>query len=90
MYPVEVENVLIEHPDVRDVAVLGREHADLGQEVVAYVEIQPPKVGSDQLKDGIVAFAREYLAGYKCPRRVEFRSSIPRSSTGKLMKREIA
>lgn len=89
VYPVEVENVLMEHPGVRDVAVIGREHADLGQEVVAYVEPADPTADPTELAAHLIGFARERLAGYKCPRRVELRPSIPRSATGKLMKREI-
>lgn len=90
VYPVEVENVLMEHPGVRDVAVLGREHADLGQEVVAYIEPTDPLVDQAPLAADVIGFARSRLADYKCPRRVELRSSIPRSATGKLMKRELA
>jgi long-chain acyl-CoA synthetase len=89
VYPVEVENVLIEHPGVRDVAVLGRDHADLGQQVVAYVEPTDADADPDELAADIIGFARGRLAGYKCPRRVELRSSIPRTATGKLLKREI-
>ena len=89
VYPVEVENVLVEHSGVRDVAVIGREHADLGQEVVAYVEPIDPAADPTELSTAIIAFARGRLAGYKCPRRVEIRSSIPRTATGKLLKKEI-
>ncbi|WP_375003745.1 AMP-binding protein [Aeromicrobium sp. CTD01-1L150] len=87
VYPVEVENVLITHEAVRDVAVVGREHHDLGQEVVAFVEPAEGLVPDDGTAAEIIAFCRERLAGYKCPRSVEFRSEMPRNDTGKLVKR---
>lgn len=87
VYPAEVENVLVEHPAVRDVAVVGREHPDLGQQVVAFVEPTPGIEPTTGLAEEIVAFARGRLAGYKCPRSVAFRSELPRSATGKLVKR---
>ncbi|MDQ4119037.1 MAG: AMP-binding protein [Actinomycetota bacterium] len=87
VYPVEVENVLIDHPAVRDVAVVGRPHVDLGQEVVAFVEPSPDVPVTDALAAEIMAFARHRLAGYKCPRAVEFRPELPRNATGKLVKR---
>ena len=87
VYPLEVENLLVEHPRVRDVAVLGREDADLGQRVVAVVELMPGDTGTADLGDELLAFCRTRLAGYKCPRTIEFRDQLPRSATGKLVKR---
>ncbi len=87
VYPLEVENLLVEHPRVRDVAVLGREDADFGQRVVAVVELMPGESGTGGLAEELLAFCRTRLAGYKCPRTIEFRDQLPRSATGKLVKR---
>lgn len=87
VYPLEVENLLVEHPRVRDVAVIGRDDVDYGQRVVAVVEPMPGDVGSTDLADELVVFCRTRLAGYKCPRTIEFLPELPRSATGKLVKR---
>lgn len=90
VYPAEIEGTLVELDFVRDVAVIGRPHADFGQQVVAFVELAEGVAPSDALADEVIAFARGRLAGYKCPRAVEFISQMPRNATGKLMKRELA
>jgi len=90
VYPAEVENTLIELDFVRDVAVIGRPHEDFGQQVVAFVELADGHAPSEELADQVMAFARTRLAGYKCPRVVEFIDQIPRNPTGKLLKRELS
>jgi long-chain acyl-CoA synthetase len=86
IYPVEVEEVLAQHPGVGDVAVIGVPDERWGETVMALVVLAPGVVlGGDEL----VAFARERLAGYKLPRAVEFVAELPRSPAGKVLKREL-
>ncbi|MGX6447717.1 acyl-CoA synthetase [Patulibacter sp. S7RM1-6] len=84
VYPVEVEQVLIRHPHVAEVAVVGRPDERWGETVVAVVvpdgELDP---------DALVAWARERLAGFKCPRVVEVVEALPRNATGKVLKRDL-
>ena len=77
IYPQEIENVLIGHPAVGDVAVIGIPDAEMGESVLAVV-------GAELLE-----FARAQLAGFKCPRRVDFTDELPRLPTGKLLKRKL-
>jgi long-chain acyl-CoA synthetase len=84
VYSAEVEAVLITHPAVADVAVIGIPHAEFGEEVKAIVEVTTP-VDTGEL----VAFCREHLAHYKCPRSVDFVEVLPRDPSGKVRKREL-
>jgi long-chain acyl-CoA synthetase len=86
VYPIEVEEVLAQHADVVDVAVVGAPHERWGEIVKAFVVLRP---GSVATADELVAFARERLAGYKLPREVEFVDDLPRTPTGKVLKREL-
>jgi long-chain acyl-CoA synthetase len=87
IYPAEVDAVLLEHPAVGDVATIGVPNEEWGEEVLAVVELQPGMEGSDELAADLVAFCRERLARYKCPRRVEFIDRLPRQDNGKIYKR---
>ena len=87
IYPQEIENELITHPKVEDVAVVGVPHADLGEEVKAVVQLVAGVEGDDALAEELMAYAREHLAAYKCPRSVDFERELPRLPTGKLYKR---
>jgi long-chain acyl-CoA synthetase len=89
IYPAEIENVLLTHPKVGDAAVFGVPNPDMGEEVKALVEPAAEVEPSEDLAAELVAFCRERLAGYKCPRTVEFRDELPRTATGKLLKREL-
>src|SRR5690606_28535419 len=89
VYPAEIEGTLVELDYVRDAAVIGRPHDDFGQQVVAFIELADGVEPSDELAADILAFARTRLAGYKCPRVIEFIAQMPRNATGKLMKREL-
>jgi long-chain acyl-CoA synthetase len=86
VYPAEVEEVLAHHPDVAEVAVIGVPDERWGETVKALVV---PRPGSTPTVDELVAFARERLAGYKLPRSIEFVAELPRSATGKVLKREL-
>ena len=87
IYPQETENLLITHPKVMDAAVLGVTNEDLGEEVKAVVQLMPGEVAGPEMERELIAFCREHLAHYKCPRSVDFEDELPRLPTGKLYKR---
>jgi len=82
---IEVEDALLHHPAIREVAVIGIPDEQWGELVTALVVTDGSDVGADE----IVAFAREHLAGYKIPRRVLFRDELARTATGKLQKAKL-
>jgi long-chain acyl-CoA synthetase len=86
VYPIEVEEVLAQHPDVADVAVIGVPDDRWGETVKALVVTRD---GRAPAPDDLIAFARERLAGYKLPRSVDFVADLPRTPTGKVLKREL-
>jgi long-chain acyl-CoA synthetase len=86
VFPVEVEEALAQHPAVDDVAVIGVPDERWGETVKALVVLRTGAVAS---ADELTAFAREHLAGYKLPRSVDFVSDLPRTPSGKVLKREL-
>ncbi|MGH9273465.1 MAG: AMP-binding protein [Acidimicrobiales bacterium] len=84
IYPREIEDVLVGHDAVDDVAVIGTPDSDMGERVTAFVLLAP---GSDVSADELIEFCRERLSHFKCPREVRFVTSLPRLPTGKLLKR---
>jgi acyl-CoA synthetase (AMP-forming)/AMP-acid ligase II len=86
VYPVEVEEVLAQHPAVADVAVIGVPHERWGETVKALVVRRD---GAAVAPDELVAFARERLAGYKLPRAIAFVDALPRTPSGKVLKRAL-
>jgi acyl-CoA synthetase (AMP-forming)/AMP-acid ligase II len=86
VYPIEIENRLVEHPDIDDAAVIGVDHPELGQETKAFVV---PRPGSPLTAQQVRAWCAAALAAYKVPAAVEFRTSLPYSQSGKLMKQEL-
>ncbi|WP_428672463.1 AMP-binding protein [Reyranella sp.] len=89
LYPQETENVLITHPKVADVAVIGVPHDDLGEEMKAVVQLVDPAEAGPVLARELIAFCRERLSPLKCPKSVDFEPNLPRQPTGKLYKRLI-
>lgn len=87
IYPREIEDVLIMHPDVADVAVVGLPDQDLGERVVAAVETVPGAVAGTE--ERLLEFAATRLARYKIPREVRLVDSLPRTPTGKMRKYEL-
>jgi len=87
IYPAEIEQVLIDHPAVADVAVFGIPDDEWGEQVKAAVELTPGLVASPDLEAELIGFARERLAGFKVPRSVDFEDELPRHPTGKLYTR---
>jgi len=86
IYPQEVENVLIDHPQVLDVAVVGVPDEDLGESVKAVVQLVDPLEANAELSEELIAFCRQRLASFKCPRSIDFDAALPRHPTGKLYK----
>ncbi|MFF2166674.1 long-chain fatty acid--CoA ligase [Streptomyces sp. NPDC058175] len=87
VYPREIEEVLMTHPQVSLAAVIGVPHDSHGEEIKAYVILQP---GTSLTTDELVAWCKEEMASYKYPRIVEFVPSLPVTATGKILKRELA
>jgi len=87
IYPQEIEDAIVMHPLVADVAVFGVPNDDLGEEVKAVVQLAEGAAGSDNTRAAITAHAKELLAGYKVPRSIDFTDEMPRLETGKLYKR---
>jgi len=86
VYPREVEEVLYAHPAVAEAAVIGVKHESHGEEVKAVLAL---KAGHTATADEIIAYCKEKLAAYKYPRLVEFREALPKTATGKILKREL-
>jgi long-chain acyl-CoA synthetase len=86
VYPREVEEVLYEHPAVREASVVGIPHDELGEEVGAAVALRD---GAQATEDELRDFVRDRVAAYKYPRRVWFVDDLPKGPTGKILKREI-
>ncbi len=87
IYPQEIEDVLIVHPAVGDVAVIGVPNEEFGEEVKAVVEPLDWSRSGEALGEELIAWCRERLSGVKCPRSVDFERKLPRHPTGKLYKR---
>lgn len=87
IYPQEVEDVLVAHPKVADVAVVGAPHEDMGEQVVAVVQPMDWSDAGDALADELRHWLDERISRVKMPRRFEFDPQLPRTPTGKLMKR---
>jgi len=86
VFPRELEDALIEHPDIVDVVVTGVDDKDWGQALGAYVVV---KDGTSLEHDDVVAFAKERVAKFAVPRKTQFIDELPRNPTGKVMKREL-
>ena len=90
IYPQEVEDHLLGHPFVADAAVIGVPNAEHGEEVKAVVQLQPNgPPPTESVAAELISFCRKSLAGFKCPRSVDFVEELPRLPNGKLLKREL-
>jgi long-chain acyl-CoA synthetase len=87
IYPQEAENVLVMHPKVVDAAVFGVPNEEMGEEVKAVVQPVDMADAGPDLERELIAYCKEQLAGFKCPRSIDFEAELPRHPTGKLYKR---
>ena len=86
VYSAEVENVVTRHPAVLACAVIGVPHERWGEAVHAVVVAKP---GARLAEDEIREHCRQFIAGYKCPKTVEFRDALPMSAAGKVLKKDL-
>jgi acyl-CoA synthetase (AMP-forming)/AMP-acid ligase II len=89
IYPQETEDVLITHPDVADVAVFGVPNEEMGEEVKAVVQPHDMAKAGKELEAELIAFCRKHLSPIKCPKSIDFEAELPRTPTGKLVKRHL-
>jgi long-chain acyl-CoA synthetase len=89
IYPQEAENMLVTHPKVMDAAVFGIPDDEMGQSVKAAVQTCDPADATEEFADELLAWLRDRLAHYKCPRSISFEAQLPRTDTGKLYKQEL-
>jgi acetyl-CoA synthetase len=85
--PFEVESALLEHPDIAEAAVIGKPDAVCGEVVKAFVALKPGRVGDEASRKGVLAFARRRLGPAVAPREIAFVESLPRTRSGKVMRR---
>jgi long-chain acyl-CoA synthetase len=86
IYPREIDEVLYQHPKIKDAATIGVPDLIYGEEVKSFVVLRE---GEHAAEEEIIEFCRKHLADFKCPKSIEFLDSIPKGPTGKLLKREL-
>lgn len=89
IYPQEIENLLILHPKVTDVAVFGIPHPEFAEEVKAVIQPANMNDAKEDLAKELMAYCRERMSHVKCPKSIDFDPDLPRTPTGKLIKRKI-
>jgi fatty-acyl-CoA synthase len=89
VYPIEVEKTLTTHPDVAEAAVLGVDDDGYGQRLAAFVVLTPAADPSKATGDRLKQHVRDNLANYKVPREIVVLDELPRSSTGKIVRRDL-
>jgi long-chain acyl-CoA synthetase len=89
IYPQETEDVLITHPGVADVAVFGVPNEEMGEEVKAVVQPHDISKAGKALEAELILFCRKHLSPIKCPKSIDFEPELPRTPTGKLVKRHL-
>ena len=87
IYPQEVDNELLKHPAVLDVCTVGVDNEEWGEEVKSVVQLKPGYTGDAALTAELIAWARERLAAFKCPRTIDYSSDLPRLPSGKIQRR---
>ncbi|MGH8914601.1 MAG: acyl-CoA synthetase, partial [Acidimicrobiia bacterium] len=87
--PKEVEDTLVDHPSVLEAAVVGHPDDRIGQVVTAYVALQPGYEPGPELAEALIAHARDQIAPFKAPKRIEFLDALPKTPTGKILRRDL-
>jgi 2-aminobenzoate-CoA ligase len=85
--PAEVEEAMGKHPAIADVGIVGVPDPEKGQIIKAVVELKPGFTASDQLSEEILTFLKDHIAIYKLPRIIQYMDKLPRTPTGKLLRR---
>jgi acyl-CoA synthetase (AMP-forming)/AMP-acid ligase II len=86
IYPAEIEDAILGHPKVIDAGVIGFPHELWGEAVKAIVVVKP---GEELTEEELIEWCKDKIGKYKIPRKVEFTESLPRTPTGKILKREL-
>lgn len=86
VYPVQVEKVIYDHPEVSQVAVIGVPDEQWGETGCAFVVL---KVGKELTSDTLISYCREYLAGFQCPKHIVFRDELPLGHSNKIQKKDL-
>ncbi|MBD3288628.1 AMP-binding protein [candidate division KSB1 bacterium] len=86
IFPVEIEEMLLEHPKIKEVAVIGMQHPKHKEEVKACVVL---KEGEKTTTEEIIEFCKQKVPVYKCPQLIQFYESLPKNSTGRILKRKL-
>jgi long-chain acyl-CoA synthetase len=89
IYPQEIDSELHKHDAVLDVCTIGAPNEEWGEEVKSVVQLNPGIEPSDDLTDDLIAWAKERLASFKCPRTIDYVSELPRSEAGKIQRRVV-
>jgi long-chain acyl-CoA synthetase len=89
IYPQEVDNELMKHPAVLDVCTIGVPNDEWGEEVKSVVQLRPGFAQSPELTGQLMAWARERLASFKCPRSIDYSTDLPRLPSGKIQRRVV-
>ena len=87
IYPQEVDSALMQHPAVHEVCTIGVPNDEWGEEVKSVIQLTSDITPSQQLVDDLMTFAKQNIAGYKCPRSIDFADELPRLPTGKIQRR---
>ncbi len=86
IYPVEIEEILLKHPKIKEVAVIGMQHPKHKEEVKACIVL---KENVQATEEEIIEFCKQHIPVYKCPQNIQFNNSLPKNSTGKILKRKL-
>ena len=89
VYPQDVDNELLKHPAVLDVCTIGVPNDEWGEEVKSVVQLKPGFTPSDELSDELIAWAKERLPHFKCPRSIDYADDLPRLPSGKIQRRVV-
>ena len=85
VYPREVEEVLYDHPNISEVAVVGAPHPELGESVISFIVVDDPSL----TEQGVIDYCSAHLAKYKIPSKVEFMDELPKNTTGKILRKNL-